>query len=123
VPSSLKVRVASPPEAADYLSALKQEMSPTDEADLIFPGTDGDIWIPGRLSWSFRRFADRHGFDIRFHDLRHTHASQLLALGVPVQVVQARLGHSTPTTTMSVYAHLLPGMQEDAISKLDEALK
>lgn len=45
---------------------------------------------------------------IRFHDLRHTAATLMLAGGIPVHVVAARLGHATPTITLSVYAHVLP---------------
>lgn len=47
----------------------------------------------------------------RIHDLRHTHASWLLAAGVPIHVVQARLGHESSQTTMDVYSHLLPDAQ------------
>lgn len=59
-----------------------------------------------------------------FYSLRHTHASQLLATGlVNVQVVAERLGHSSVTTTMDIYAHLLPTMQEsvrNVLEKLDQ---
>ena len=51
---------------------------------------------------------------IRLHDLRHSHASVLLKEGVPLKVVSERLGHANPAFTLSVYQHLLPGMQADA---------
>ena len=51
---------------------------------------------------------------LRLHDLRHTHASILLKANVPVKVVSERLGHSSPAFTMTVYQHVLPGMQADA---------
>ncbi|MBO0810995.1 MAG: tyrosine-type recombinase/integrase [Microlunatus sp.] len=44
---------------------------------------------------------------IRLHDLRHVHATLLLKAGVPVHVVAARLGHSDPSMTLRVYAHVL----------------
>ena len=47
---------------------------------------------------------------IRFHDLRHTHASLLIMDGVPVKVVSERLGHANVAFTMHTYQHLLPGM-------------
>lgn len=50
---------------------------------------------------------------IRVYDLRHTHASIMLAAGVPVNVVAARLGHASAKMTLDVYAHILPG-QTDA---------
>jgi integrase len=46
--------------------------------------------------------------------LRHSHASLLLAAGVPVKVVSERLGHSSVTVTLEVYQHVLPGMQAEA---------
>jgi len=51
---------------------------------------------------------------IRFHDLRHTHASLLVAAGVPIKVVSERLGHAHPAFTMHTYQHLLPGMSAAA---------
>lgn len=55
---------------------------------------------------------------IRLYDLRHTHASLLLAAGVPVNVVSARLGHASAKMTLDIYAHVLSGQQEDAVAKL-----
>jgi integrase len=43
-----------------------------------------------------------------------THATLLLQAGTPVKVVSERLGHATPTITLGVYAHVMPGMQRDA---------
>jgi hypothetical protein len=47
---------------------------------------------------------------IRLHDLRHTHATLLLADGGPVKVVSERLGHASATITLTVYQHVHPGM-------------
>lgn len=51
---------------------------------------------------------------ISLHDLRHTHATLLLKAGVPVKVASERLGHANVAFTMSVYQHVLPGMQAEA---------
>jgi integrase len=51
---------------------------------------------------------------MRFHDLRHTHGSLLIAEGVPVKVVSDRFGHAHITHTLQTYQHVLPGMQADA---------
>ncbi len=59
---------------------------------------------------------------IRFHDLRHCHATHLLRQGENPKVVQERLGHSTPAFTLSVYGHVLPGMQRDAARRLEARL-
>jgi integrase len=60
---------------------------------------------------------------VRFHDLRHTHATQLLRQGVHPKIVSERLGHSTVGITLDVYSHVLPGMQEEAASRTDAALR
>ena len=60
--------------------------------------------------------------DIRFHDLRHTSATLLLTAGVHPKVVQERLGHSQISMTLDTYSHVLPTMQREAASKLDEIL-
>ena len=53
----------------------------------------------------FRHFADAHGFEgVRFHDLRHTHASTLLANGIDAVAVASRMGHEDASTTLRVYA-------------------
>jgi integrase len=60
---------------------------------------------------------------VRFHDIRHTHATQLLADGVHPKVAQERLGHSTITTTMDLYSHVTDTMQADAAVRLDTAFQ
>jgi integrase len=60
---------------------------------------------------------------IRLHDLRHTHASLLLAAGVPIKVVSERLGHTTIAMTLDVYGHLLPGMDASAAQRFEEILR
>ncbi len=60
--------------------------------------------------------------DIRFHDLRHSAATLLLGAGVHPKVVQEILGHSQISMTLDVYSHVLPNMQRDAISRLNDAV-
>jgi integrase len=82
---------------------------------------------PIRVSTISRQFhvladhADLHG--VRFHDLRHAHATIMLRAGVPVHVVAARLGHSDPALTLRVYSHVLPGQQKDAAALVGEAIE
>jgi integrase len=56
---------------------------------------------------------------VRFHDLRHSHATQLLLAGVHPKVAQERLGHSTITTTLDLYSHVTETMQTDAAARVD----
>jgi integrase len=60
---------------------------------------------------------------IRFHDLRHAHATHLLSSGIHPKVASERLGHSKVGITLDLYSHVIPGMQEDAAAKMDAALK
>ena len=57
---------------------------------------------------------------IRFHDLRHTHATLLLTLGVNPKVVQERLGHSQISMTLDTYSHVVPSLQRDAARRIDD---
>lgn len=59
---------------------------------------------------------------VRFHDLRHTHATELLRAGVHPKVCQERLGHATISTTLDLYGHVTGTMQEDAAERLNIAL-
>ena len=59
---------------------------------------------------------------IRFHDLRHTAATLMLAQNTHPKIVQERLGHATISTTMDTYSHVMPAMQREAADKLDDAL-
>ncbi|HTM55423.1 MAG TPA: site-specific integrase, partial [Pirellulales bacterium] len=59
---------------------------------------------------------------IRFHDLRHTSATLLLAAGVHPKVVQERLGHAQISLTLDTYSHVLPTMHKEAASRLDSVL-
>jgi integrase len=87
----------------------------TNKLGLVFTGTKGGAFHPHLASQAFGR-AHRNlaVTPIRFHDLRHTHASLLLRDRVPIKVVSERLGHSNPAFTMTTYQHVLPGMQDDA---------
>ena len=89
---------------------------------LVFGDIEGRHRNPEHVSRQFKRDVARCraalGADavpvIRLHDLRHTHATILLLAGVPVHVVSQRLGHASPTITLAVYAHVMPGNQRDA---------
>jgi len=82
----------------------------------MFLNKTGRFINPESLSQLFDRVVKRTPAltRIRFHDLRHTHASLLIVAGVPIKVVSERLGHSHPAFTMHTYQHLLPGMSAAA---------
>ncbi|MGH9011199.1 MAG: tyrosine-type recombinase/integrase, partial [Acidimicrobiia bacterium] len=78
----------------------------------MFTDGHGAAIHPHAISQAFERISRRAGLRIiRLHDVRHTHASLLIAAGVPVKVVSERLGHASPSFTIETYQHVLPGMQ------------
>jgi integrase len=92
-----------------------------DEHDLVFPNKHGGFIVPMTLANHFTRLLVEIGLPhIRFHDLRHSAATLLLSMGVPAKVVQEILGHSTFSTTMDRYSHVLPSMQQEAMEKMDD---
>jgi integrase len=95
-----------------------------EDHDLVCPRPGGRLWPPDMLSTAFSAMMRRSVLPkIRFHDLRHSHATHLLKAGIHPKVVSERLGHSSVGITLDTYSHVLPGMQKDAILKLDVALR
>lgn len=77
--------------------------------EYVFVKEDGSPVMPETIYKTMRRLALRAGLPpIRLHDLRHTHASHALAAGIPMKVVQERLGHSSISLTMDTYTAVLP---------------
>jgi integrase len=91
--------------------------------DLVLTREDGSPIPPEAVSQGFRRAVATAGVPrIRFHDVRHSHASLLLAAGEPVKVVSERLGHASPTITLTIYAHVMPGQQQGAAATFGRLL-
>lgn len=94
-----------------------------DSNDLVFTTSRGTPLEPSNLRRDFDALIDRAGVRrIRFHDLRHTYASQLFALGVAPRVVMDALGHSTLAVTTDIYAHVMPSALVDAAVSIDSVL-
>ncbi|HLI06628.1 MAG TPA: tyrosine-type recombinase/integrase [Ktedonobacteraceae bacterium] len=90
------------------------------DKDLVFTNAQGYFYSSSTLRKVFRRFLVSIGLPhIRFHNLRHSAATILLAMGVHPKVVQEILGHSQITMTLDVYSHALPTMQEDVTKRWD----
>ncbi len=102
------------------------------DTGLVFTREDGRGYHPDGVTGMFERLqreyntkADKEGARpddllprLRLHDLRHTHATLLLAAGVNPRLVSERLGHASVGFTLDVYAHTLPGGQREAVSRL-----
>lgn len=118
-------RVSLDPDTVDVLAAYRQaaEKRAADCGEAIGPdaylfGPDADgrrPWRPDSVTGRFRLLRDRLGLaGVRFHDVRHGHATYLLAAGVPVKTVASRLGHADASVTLRVYAHALDAADQDA---------
>lgn len=94
-----------------------------EEWDLVFATTIGTPLDARNVSTAFSRALAAAGLRrIRFHDLRHSAATLMLAQGVPARVIMETLGHSQIGMTLNLYAHVLPTLQQDAADRLDAIL-
>jgi integrase len=80
-------------------------------------------WRPDVMTNMFNKLCKRSGVrDVRLHDLRHLHATQLLGAGVPVRTVSGRLGHANAATTLNVYAHFVEVSDRQAAGIIGDLL-
>jgi integrase len=97
--------------------------TPLNESDLVFAHPDGSPLDPGSVSHTFRKIIIKEGIPhIRFHDLRHTHATLMLKAGVHPKIVQERLGHGSIAITLDTYSHVVSGLQEAAAQRFEGTL-
>jgi integrase len=88
----------------------------------VCAGENGQPIQPQSLTHAWHRFLAGTGLPrLRFHDLRHSHATHMLAAGVHPKIASERLGHATVGLTLDTYSHVIPGMQEDAVARVDAA--
>jgi integrase len=90
------------------------------DSGLVVCARGGGPVYPDTVSTSFRALRRRAGLpEIRFHDLRHAHATLMLLQGVHPKVVSERLGHASVGITLDIYSHVLPSMQSEAVQAFD----
>ncbi len=93
-------------------------------SDLVFSHPDGSPMRPNSVTRASKRVMASIGLDnIRFHDLRHAHATLMLRQGIHPKIVSERLGHSSINITLDIYSHVLPGLQEAAALRVEEGLQ
>src|SRR5450759_1095993 len=94
------------------------------EWDLVFTRPDGQPLDGTVVTHQFHRFLDKAGLpQRRFHDLRHSCATLLLAQGVSARVVMEILGHSHIALTMNTYTHVVPELRRDAAQRMEALLR
>ncbi len=97
------------------------------DGNFVYQQIDGKPYDPEYVTRNFNRIINKISKElninkIRFHDLRHTHATLLLKAGVNPKIVSERLGHSNISITLDTYTHVLPDMQKEAAEKLNNLL-
>jgi integrase len=125
--------ITLPATVVEELRRLKYEQAqellrlgvPQTGTTLVCGRADGEPLQPRSLTHQFAILMQRLEElpRIRFHDLRHSHATQLLSAGIHPKIAQERLGHSTITTTFDLYSHVTATMQEEAAAKLDSVFR
>lgn len=91
------------------------------EDGLVVDRGDGRPLNPDTLSAGWARFLRQRGLPaVRFHDLRHAHATLMLTQGVHPKVVSERLGHASIGITLDTYSHVLPTLQQEAANAFDQ---
>lgn len=105
-------------------SQREELLSLGQRSDLVFTSERGTAYGPRNLLRHFQTTSERAKVPvIPFHGLRHTCATLMLQAGVHPKVVAERLGHSKISTTLDIYSHVMPDMQEDAAQLLEDVLR
>ena len=93
------------------------------DKSLVVCQKNGDYFSPTKLDHAFSKLlADNDLPHIRFHDLRHTHASLLLSQGVQAKLISERLGHSTTNVTLNIYAHTYEADNKEVANNFENLL-
>lgn len=112
------------------ISALKKQKAMTNKEkmksadynknNLVIPDQKGRPLNPNDLCRRLKRLAQNADLDITFHSLRHTHATDLLEMGVNPKIVQDRLGIETIGVLYDTYTHVTDSMQQDVVNIMNE---
>lgn len=117
--ASSRRMVALPSDAVALLARLRLMSAGT----LVFQ-RDGKPIMPSTVTSAFRYTLSSTRFaGLRFHDLRHTHATLFLQAGGNSKVLQERLGHGSHSTTMDIYAHVIPDMQQEGVERFERLVE
>lgn len=108
---------------ADYCRERDEMGAAFHDLGYIIHKKNGDPYYPDYLTQKWSRFVKKNGLpQIRLHDLRHSHATALIQMGVTPKVVQHRMGHANVSTTLNTYTHVLTSMDQEAAEKLDSMI-
>ena len=110
--------------AAEHEIRLALGLGKVQPTDCVFGSYDGKPRHPDWITYHWAHSVNRLGLPkVTLHALRHSHASALIAGGQDVVTVSRRLGHASPTITLSVYAHLFAPTDQAAADTIEDLLK
>ncbi|MCL2632327.1 MAG: site-specific integrase [Coriobacteriia bacterium] len=90
----------------------------------VFNNTLGGFMEIHKFNAWFRYFREKYNLgDIKLHTFRHTHATHLIGNNVDIKTVQNRLGHSKASTTLDIYAEVMPANDREAAEKIGEIIR
>lgn len=122
-------QVTIPPYVAEEIMKWKDCLNSVDERlfnephDFISHTREGNFLSPRNFAKVWYKLLEKSKLPaIRFHDLRHTHATLLLSSGVSIKAISSRLGHSSVRLTLDTYSHIVPAMEDQIIHVLHEIL-
>ena len=93
------------------------------DSNHVISKADGSSYHPDSLTKKWERFEAKHNLKhIRFHDLRHSNATAMIAAGIDPKTVQTRLGHADISVTMNIYAHCTQAMNKKAADEIDKLI-
>lgn len=128
-----KVRVLQPaPDVMKVLAKIKRQQAEyklasgnswQNEHNLIFVNEEGKHLIDNTVLKHFKKIVTDIGIpETRFHDLRHTYATNALRLGDPIKTVSENLGHATVAFTLDVYGHVTPAMKQESADRMQRLI-
>lgn len=121
VPETL-IKLLKKHKVNQNLSKLKYGEKYIDN-EMVICYEDGSYYRPDTLTRRFSKFIkDNNMKKIRLHDLRHSHATVLLSMGVSAKVAQQRLGHGSVATTLDIYSHVLDNVQQETAEQFDNEI-
>lgn len=128
-----KSRIIKPPQAVmDMLAAVKRQQAQwqllagpvwNNALGLVFTDETGNPLPHTTIEHRFKQIVKKIGLpERRFHDLRHTYATESIRLGIPIKVISETLGHYSVGFTLDVYGHTTAEMQDDAAARMQDAI-
>jgi integrase len=121
-PLALAVLMAHRKRVEEEIANQVGTVLPPDAYILSVEPDSAEPLKPDSLGQAFRRVAEQVGVNMRFHDLRHFSATQLIGAGTDVRTVAGRLGHADPSTTLRVYSHAIADRDKAAAQIIGELL-